>query len=407
MINALLNRVPCYLLPLCLTIIFGTAVTAQSQLPVDKDANVNKTRAEAAARNNKRLNYDAFCFYYSWYGNPQHDGRYIHWAHSVMKQHPTDTISGFIPGGDNIGANFFPQLGTYSNSDTLLTRKHMQMIEKAGIGNIVLTWWGKESFMAKSVGVIMDEAAKKGITISFHIEPFGGRNAQTTRDAVVYLIDTYGKHPAFYRSGKHGKPFFFIYDSYLTPEVEWATLLQPDGKITIRQTAYDAVMIGLWLSESAKPFMVNGGFDGFYTYFASTGFTPGSTPANWNKMSEWAVQHNQIFIPCVGPGYIDTRVRPWNDKNTKDRENGKYYDRMFQAAISSSAPYIGITSFNEWHEGTQIEPAIPFRSDSFNYLDYRPRKPDYYLKRTDYWLKKYKKALHKRRKAVPAAAVGK
>ena len=207
-----------------------------------------------------------------------------------------------------------------------------------------------------------------------------------------YLIETYGTHPAFYRSPEHGnKPFFFIYDSYLTTEQEWATLLQPGGSISIRDTRYDAIMIGLWLSESAKDFMITSGFDGFYTYFASSGFTPGSTPANWNKMADWAVQHKKIFIPCVGPGYIDTRVRPWNSRNTKDRENGKYYDRMFVSAIASGAPYIGITSFNEWHEGTQIEPAIPFKAASFNYLNYQQKKPDYYLIRTKYWLRKYRK----------------
>ena len=48
----------------------------------------------------------------------------------------------------------------------------------------------------------------------------------------------------------------------------------------------------------------------------------------------------------------------------------------------SGALNIGITSFNEWHEGTQIEPAIPFDSDVFEYIDYSPLAPDYYLTRT-------------------------
>jgi hypothetical protein len=32
---------------------------------------------------------------------------------------------------------------------------------------------------------------------------------------------------------------------------------------------------------------------------------------------------------------------------------------MFMSAINTNPDFIGITSFNEWHEGTQIEPAIP------------------------------------------------
>mmetsp|Transcript_15795 Transcript_15795/g.20750 ORF Transcript_15795/g.20750 Transcript_15795/m.20750 type:complete len:105 (-) Transcript_15795:436-750(-) len=74
-----------------------------------------------------------------------------------------------------------------------------------------------------------------------------------------------------------------------------------------------------------------------------------------------------LFIPSIGPGYDDTAVRPWNDKNTKSRNGGKYYSDMSNQALKtleiqksfSVKPILTITSFNEWHEGSQIEPAIP------------------------------------------------
>ena len=51
------------------------------------------------------------------------------------------------------------------------------------------------------------------------------------------------------------------------------------------------------------------GFDGFYTYFASSGFTYGSKQANWMSLKLYARDENLIFIPSIGPGYIDTNVR--------------------------------------------------------------------------------------------------
>ena len=33
------------------------------------------------------------------------------------------------------------------------------------------------------------------------------------------------------------------------------------------------------------------------------------------------------------------------------------YDRMWKTAIKAGADIVTITSYNEWHEGTQIEPA--------------------------------------------------
>lgn len=342
------------------------------------------------------LSRSVFCFYYNWYGNPAHDGQYIHWAHPVLRSGASDTTTRCLPGGNDIAANFYPALGAYSSLDRDIVKQHMQMISEAGIGVIVVTWWGKNDFMDKGIPLILDEAAAAGIKVAFHIEPFNGRNAATTRQAIEYIMDTYGSHAAFYRSAKYrNRPFFFIYDSYLTDAREWARLLQPGGALSIRNSKYDAVMIGLWVKQQETAFFKQAGFDGMYTYFASAGFTYGSTPANWKNMQQWAANNKKLFIPCVGPGYIDTRVRPWNNRNTNDREGGEYYSRMFRTAIESGAPCIGITSFNEWHEGTQIEPAIPFDAKEFNYLDYEPQGPDHYLKLTKKWIRNFIQGLPK------------
>ena len=62
---------------------------------------------------------------------------------------------------------------------------------------------------------------------------------------------------------------------------------------------------------------------------------------------------------------------------------------MWSAALGVSPELVGITSFNEWHEGTQIEPAMPKPISGFTYLDYQPLSADYYLKRTAYWIGKW------------------
>lgn len=329
-------------------------------------------------------NLKTHAFYYTWWGNPEFDGKYYHWAHEVMGD-----AEGFYPGGDDIGANFYPELGCYSCNDPKVIEEHMQMLTKAGIGVVCVTWWGKDSFEDKVLDQFFDIADKYGIKINFHIEPFEGRNADTTKEAIKYLTDKYGMYPSFYRDPERGnRPMFYVYDSYHTPAEEWANILSPEGSNTIRGTKYDSIIIGLWVVEKEEDFFLKSCFDGFYTYFASDGFTYGSTSDNWNKLSEWAKKNDKIFIPCVGPGYSDLRIRPWNPKNQRSREDGKYYDRAFEKAISSNPDFIGITSFNEWHEGTQIEPAAKKKTGTFEYKDYGDLPSDFYLNKTKDWIRK-------------------
>jgi len=346
--------------------------------------------AETNKDQQEEVDYKTISFYYNWYGNEATDGENLHWRHAIAPNPSQGGDAGYIPGTNgDIACNFYPELGLYSSNDRETIKKHMQMHVKARAGVLSVTWWGERDFKHPGIPILFDEAEKAGLRICFHIEPYTNRNAENFRDNVKYIIDTFGDHPAFYRV--NGKPMFFIYDSYIVKNEEWARLFSKEGDLSVRDSKYDGIYIGLNLKRESLNDIVDSHLDGFYTYFGATGFTEASDPAHWKYMQEWAREHNKIFIPSVGPGYIDTRIRPWNASTTRDRQNGKYYDDMYKAAIDCGAPYISITSFNEWHEGTQIEPAIPFRSDAFEYLDYQPLKPDYYLERTAYWVGEFQK----------------
>jgi len=148
-------------------------------------------------------------------------------------------------------------------------------------------------------------------------------------------------------------------------------------------------MIGLYVDSRDQVLITQGNFDGFYTYFVTDGFSEGSSTKNWKFLTEFANKNKKLFIPCVGPGYADTRIRPWNTVNQRGRIGGTYYDNMFKEAISHSPRFIGVTSFNEWHEGTQIEPSIPKKITQYVYEDFSPNEPDYYLKKTKEWVDIY------------------
>lgn len=326
-------------------------------------------------------------FYYTWYGNPQTDGAWRHWDHEVILREGGGAHH--KPPAD-IGANFYPELGLYSSNSSEDTARHMCQLRDAGVGAVAATWWGRDDYSDKALETVFETAATFNMRVCFHIEPFPGRNAATTRDALVYLLDKYGDHPALFRDPGHGnRTMVYLYDSYLTPASEWAAVFDKGGAQTLRGTKYDVLAIGLWVKGHDGPSLVRAGFDGFYTYFATDGFTHGSTLKNWPALRAFADEHGMLFIPSVGPGYCDTRIRPWNDVNTRAREKGAYYDREFEAALAAKPDFISITSFNEWHEGTQIEPAIPMQAEDFTYLDYEGLPPSHYLDRTGYWVRRW------------------
>jgi len=342
----------------------------------------------------KNPNDRVITFYYSWYGNPEHNKEWLHWNHEIL----VEGGSKFQP-PDDIGANFYPYYGPYSSIDRKIVIEHMKDMRAARIGVLCLSWWGRSSdsqlthlsgYTDSTTALILDTAAKYGIKVCFHHEPYKGRTALSVKQDLQYMMKKYGKHPAFYKDPKRGnRSILFVYDSYLTPATEWNTILNPDSQDSIRGTDHDFIMISLLVDQSHKKLILEGGFDGLYSYFATNGFTYGSTIANWKELADWAITYDKLFIPSVGPGYDDTRIRPWNERNKRSRERGAYYDNMWQKALGIHPQYISITSWNEWHEGTQIEPAMPKSVKGFHYSDYSPMDPFFYLQKTSSWIDMY------------------
>lgn len=382
------------------------------------------TRVDTSAA--RAVNTRVSAFFYLWYGTPEIDGQWSHWDHStlphwtehVRKQYPD---AQFVPPHD-VHSPFYPRRGPYSSRDGTTMAAQFNEMTSHGIGTAVISWWGRPGVSkGDSQGVVtdsivklvLDTAAAVGITIALHLEPYEGRSVESIHADLQYLHEHYGSHPALHRVPGKG-PFLYVYDSYHIAPDQWARMLKcdssanqqdsNDGGLCVRGTDLDAYFVGLWLNHNDGQDLVAGGFDGAYTYFAVDGFSYGSTTSNWAHMSSYCNDHGLLFVPSVGPGYDDSKIRPWNAHTRRERgQNGEYYRSMWEAALASSAQMVSVTSFNEWGEGTQIEPAVPRSIDvdalapqglaldrrvraalklQDRYSDYSPHEPNFYLKET-------------------------
>jgi glycoprotein endo-alpha-1,2-mannosidase len=290
-------------------------------------------------------------FYYPWYGTTSEDGTFQHWS-----QH------GHTP-PDDIASSYYPARGLYSSSDQLVVSAQMDEIRAAGIDEIAVSWWGRGSPEDARLPVIVAAARADGIVVAVHVEPYPGRTVASIVADLAYLR-TYGVQT------------FYIYRALDLPVSDWAAAkaaLHVGGSVLFAQTA---------LAGAAAA----GGFDGIYTYDIVT--------YGGNKFARICAEAHAMHLLCapsVGPGY-DAR-RGSGDPQMKPRRNGATYDAMWRAAIASKADRVTITSFNEWHEGTQIEPADPRRHHGrYRYLSYNGAwglhgvaAENAYLDRTRYW----------------------
>ncbi|CCK24935.1 Glycoprotein endo-alpha-1,2-mannosidase [Streptomyces davaonensis JCM 4913] len=279
----------------------------------------------------RALASDVHLFYYPWYGSPAVLGSWRHWQQG-----------GRTPPED-IGANLYPALGPYDSGDfTTAVARHMEWVKRSGAGVIVYSWWGRDSYEDRLVRGVLDAAAAQGVKVAWHLEPYANRTAASTVADINYLNTTYGSHPAFYRDAAHGnKNAFYVFESLRI--TDWSPLDQVTGNSIVLAQTTDTTKIAH--------------FSGMYTYDGIAG----ATAPGWKQAGDYAKAHGLIWAPSVAPGYNDDRAVPGNTTPTLARDNGAAYDRQWSNAldpqIGGSPTWVSVTSFNEWHEGSVIEPA--------------------------------------------------
>ncbi len=288
-------------------------------------------------------------FYYPWYGTPRHDGSFIHWQQN-----------GAVPPG-RIASSYYPARGPYSSADRLVLAAQMEEIRRAGVDQISVSWWGWGSVEDQRLELLLPETRTHGLDVAAHLEPYGGRTAASTAADVRHLREL-------------GIKDFYVYGPQDDTAENWAAAhasLPADVRL-FAQTH----LVG-WAAA--------GRFDGVYTYDVLV-----FTGDRFARLCEQARKAKLLCAPSVGPGYdarravADARVRP--------RRQGKTYDGMWASAIRAGANLVTITSYNEWHEGTQIEPARPRRGYHGYDGAWGTRGPDAeraYLDRTAYWTARF------------------
>lgn len=147
---------------------------------------------------------------------------------------------------------FHPKSGFY-NYSTQIVQKHFEEIRKCGIGTLIWNWHPKDKELNDNFDKVLDIANDKlnntnDLKLTIQIADYNDRTIESIRSNIKFIVDNFSGNPNFYKvySTRKNKtlPVFYIKNSFLIKEVDWMKLLTKTGIITIRDTRYDAIIIG-------------------------------------------------------------------------------------------------------------------------------------------------------------------
>jgi hypothetical protein len=277
-----------------------------------------------------RLRPEVSIFYYPWYGDIDRDQAWRHWDAT----RPGGQFR--IPPAD-LGSDYYPARGPYSSNDPAIVDEHMAEIRNAGVDTVVTSWWGRGSYEDNALGVVVAAAHAHGLKVAGHLEPYPGRSAATIVDDVRRL-----------RSAGVGD--VYVYEAQQISVAAWPGVINQLGDVLFFAETGNRTAV---LNGSFASFARRAGFDGIYTY----------DPVRYGR-AEFAIacgtarMRRLLCGPSVAPGQDAVRTLP--SRRIVNRAGGDRYDAQWLEAMDAGADLVTITSYNEWHEGTQIEPAVPY-----------------------------------------------
>lgn len=267
--------------------------------------------------------------------------------------------------GCNISAGDRP-LEPYSSDDPVAIARHIRQAVDIGLDGFTLHWFAPgdrtdrnfEALLALSQG----QPFYSSLVFSRHI--WHGSPAPTRENIVAalrYVLDRHSRQPNFLHLDQ--KPVLFFTDMYRTPggqssQAFWASVRQE----------VDPQRQSWWIAEGLDPSYLDV-FDGLFVFK----ITHAAYPNDYLKSSRWAARVRQweqqtgqpkLWLATISPGWDDFNsgckadVRVPTQPHRRDRAGGALYPDIFDAALQSQPDWLLVSSFNEWVEGTYIEPGV-------------------------------------------------
>lgn len=235
------------------------------------------------------------------------------------------TQRGFTP-----YTNYTPSLGFYSNDDASTLASHIAAMQYGNIQAGIASWWGMATPTDIVFPRLLRAAGETGFrwAIYYEAEGYGNSTVRQISSDLTYLLDLYGKNPAYLRV--NGRPVIFVYAD------PWDRCGMADR----------------WKQANTK------------NWYLMLKVFPGyercsSQPDSWHQYAPAkAVDIQGTYSYTISPGF-------WlKGSGVRLKRDPQAWMELVRYMASSDTDWHLITTFNEWGEGTSVEPAAEWASTS-------------------------------------------
>lgn len=262
----------------------------------------------------------------------------------------------------------YPML-PYESWERDAMERHIGWARGAGIDVLVSAWFGPRDNnpTESNLKTLLDVAQPAGVKMAILLETDSGDFFPTRGslvDALKHAMSTHVNHPAYLRVD--GRPVMFVWRPAAVFGTNGARVNQRGAPTVAAWRALldevDPQRQAIWIAEG-EDFATLDVFDGIFPYsIAWAGDPAGQLSSYGGRVRAYNGSNGTAkrWIATAMPGYDDTRIPGRGKTFAVDRAGGSYYERTFQGAIASQPDWVMISSFNEWLEGHQIEPAASY-----------------------------------------------
>ena len=250
-----------------------------------------------------------------------------------------------------------PVLGPYSSDDEAVMRQHIKWAKAAGIDGFIVSW-KNTAILDRRLDTLVRVAADMDFKLEIIYEGLDFARAPLAPTLVAEDLDFFIAHYA-------GKP---VFDLFGKPLVIWSGTWEftPADVAAVVGPRRDRLLI-LASERSVDGFTrLASSVDGNAYYWSSV--NPDTSPNYGDKLSAMgAAVHNAagLWIAPAAPGF-DARLI--GGTTVVDRQAGKMLESQLATAVGSFPDAVGLISWNEFSENSEVEPSRAYGDASLKVL---------------------------------------